>query len=55
MNSVRSNNQSLKYQSVTLKGCKDIGIRKFWQKLNSFDKISNNFNRIYVRIKNKIK
>ena len=29
MNSVRSNNLSLKYQRVTPSGCKDIGIRKF--------------------------
>ena len=29
MNSVRSNNLSLKYQSFTTVGCKDIGIRKF--------------------------
>ena len=33
MNSVRSNHLSLKYQRFTLKGCQDIGIRKFelWQ------------------------
>ena len=29
MNSVRSNNVSLKYQRPTPSGCKDIGIRKF--------------------------
>ena len=29
MNSVRSNNLSLKYQSFTPSGCKDIGRRKF--------------------------
>ena len=29
MNSVRLNNLSLKYQSFTTLGCKDIGIRKF--------------------------
>ena len=29
MNSVRSNNVSLKYQRPTLSGCKDIGIGKF--------------------------
>ena len=29
MNSVRSNNLSLKYQRVNLIGCKDIEIRKF--------------------------
>ena len=34
MNSVRSNNLSLKYQRFTPQGCKDIGIRKFeWQRL----------------------
>ena len=29
MNSVSSNNLSLKYQKCTLSGCKDIGIIKF--------------------------
>ena len=29
MNSVRSNNLSLKYQSFTTLGCKDVGVRKF--------------------------
>ena len=29
MNSVGSNNLSLKYQRLTPSGCKDIGIRKF--------------------------
>ena len=29
MNSVRPNNLSLKYQSYTQTGCKDIGIKKF--------------------------
>ena len=29
MNSVRSDNLSLKYQSFTTLGCKDVGVRKF--------------------------
>ena len=29
MNSVKSNNLILRYQNVTLSGCKDIEIRKF--------------------------
>ena len=33
---IRSNNPSLKYQSFTPKGCKDIGIRKVEQRRNSF-------------------
>ena len=43
MNSVRSNNLSLKYQRSTTLGCKDIGIRKFdcMEKLNSFDQRNN--------------
>ena len=28
MNSIRSNNQNLKYQRCTLSGCKDIGIEE---------------------------
>ena len=37
INSVCSSNQSLKYQSLTQSGCKDIVISKFslWQSLNS--------------------
>ena len=45
MNSVRSNNLSLKYQrfTITSSGSKDIGVRKLslWQRLNSFDIIIN--------------
>jgi len=39
INSVRSNNQSLKYLRFTVSGFKDIGIRKFslLQRLNSFN------------------
>jgi len=29
LNSVKSNNLSLKYQKITTSGCRDIGIRKF--------------------------
>ena len=29
LNSVKSNNLSLKYQRITTSGCRDIGIRKF--------------------------
>ena len=38
MNSVRSNNLSLKYKRFTPSGCKVSGIKKFefWQGLNSF-------------------
>ena len=54
MNSVVSNNQSLKYQGFTSAGCKDIGIRtllSLWQKLNSFQF---NLSRLYLRSSIKI-
>ena len=41
MTSVYSNKLNLKYQKLTLSGCKDIGIRNWdlWQRLNPFDEV----------------
>ena len=47
INSVRSNNVSLKYQRPTTSGCKDIGIRKF--EFVSCDKDSISLQKVYTK------